>query len=1183
MPVSEAAGRHCRRARPCRTDCRRARPCRTERHCPRDGKSDGGFLMGARRDIGTILVIGSGPIVIGQACEFDYSGTQACRVLAEEGYRVVLANSNPATIMTDPSFADRTYVEPLDADVLAAICDRERPDALLPTLGGQTALNLAIALADRGVLDDLGIELIGANAEAIRTAEDRQRFKEAMASIGLDVPPSGIARSMGEATVLAARIGYPLIVRPSFILGGAGTGIAVDERSFQKLAAFALEQSPISEVLVERSIAGWKEYELEVMRDRADNAVVVCSIENLDPMGVHTGDSITVAPAQTLSDHEYQRMRDAAFACIRRIGVETGGSNIQFAVDPSNGDMVVIEMNPRVSRSSALASKATGFPIAKIAAKLAVGYTLDEVANDITRATPASFEPAIDYVVTKVPRWAFEKFPGTLGVLGTRMQSVGEVMAIGRTFPESLQKAMRSLETGHLGLGAEPAELSLRAVGDAELLDRCRVPTPDRPFELAEALRRGVAAEQLSAATGVDLWFVDQIRLVVDHRATLEELRSSVGGAPGAALGAMTRGDWRRSKRLGFSDAQIGYLFGAAEPAVRQARMEAGVLPTFKTVDTCAAEFAARTPYHYSTWEDEDEVVANGRSRVVIVGSGPNRIGQGIEFDYCCVHASFALSDAGYETVMVNCNPETVSTDYDTSDRLYFEPLTEEDVLAVLDAESAAGRLEGVILSLGGQTPLRLAGRLDADLVLGTPAESIDLAEDRDRWARLCSSLGVPQPEGGTATSVAEALDVAHRVGYPVLVRPSYVLGGRAMEIVYDDEGLAAAMEALAASGRGGLGSEGVLAARRPVLIDRFLEDAVEVDVDALRDRTGAFAVGGVLEHVEEAGVHSGDSACVLPPPTLGAATLALIEQHTARIAEALGVVGLLNVQYAVKGSVVYVLEANPRASRTVPFVAKATGVPLVKVAARLSVGHTLADLEKEGLYRRPPRPSCYCVKEAVMPFSRFPDSDSLLGPEMRSTGEVMGIGETFGLAFAKSQMAAGTPLPLAGTVLVSLADRDKAAGAEVAGRLSGLGFSIVATDGTADYLRHRGVPVDTVVAKVGDRRPGEVDAVGLISERKVQMVVNTPRGRAPRADGAHIRSAAAAHGIPCITTVPAARAAAAGIADWRTAGLSVLTLQELHAAADPAGAGGGMVDGLPAGDGGPMADGLPEGAGGTA
>ncbi len=1135
--------------------------------------------MGARTDLGTIMVIGSGPIVIGQACEFDYSGTQACRVLAEEGYRVVLANSNPATIMTDPSFADRTYVEPLDPDVLATICERERPDALLPTLGGQTALNLAISLSDRGVLDDLGIELIGANAEAIRTAEDRQLFKDAMASIGLEVPPSGVARSMDEARSLAGRIGYPLIIRPSFILGGAGTGIAVDDRSFEGLAAFALEQSPISEILVERSIAGWKEYELEVMRDRADNAVVVCSIENLDPMGVHTGDSITVAPAQTLSDHEYQAMRDAAFDCIRRIGVETGGSNIQFAVNPANGDMVVIEMNPRVSRSSALASKATGFPIAKIAAKLAVGYTLDEVSNDITGATPASFEPAIDYVVTKVPRWAFEKFPGTPDVLGTRMQSVGEVMAIGRTFPESLQKAMRSLETGHLGLGADPSELALRTMTDSDLLDRCRIPTPDRPFQLAEVLRRGVPAEQLSESTGVDLWFVDQIQRIVDERSRIEALRAPGGADPESALAAIAARDWKRSKQLGFSDAQIACLLDVPEASVRRARKEAGVLPTFKTVDTCAAEFAARTPYHYSTWEDEDEVVGDGRPRVVIVGSGPNRIGQGIEFDYCCVHASFALSDAGFETVMVNCNPETVSTDYDTSDRLYFEPLTEEDVLAVLDAESAAGRLEGVILSLGGQTPLRLAGRLAPDVVLGTPADSIDLAEDRDRWADLCARLGIPQPDGGTATSVAEAIAVARRVGYPALVRPSYVLGGRAMEIVYDDDGLARAIEALSAAGRGGLSAEGVLASHRPVLIDRFLEDAVEVDVDALRDRTGAFAIGGLLEHVEEAGVHSGDSACVLPPPTLSADAVGRIERHTAQIAEALGVVGLMNVQYAVKDDVVYALEANPRASRTVPFVAKATGVPLVKVAARLSVGHTLAELEAEGLYRKPPKPSWYCVKEAVLPFSRFPDSDSLLGPEMRSTGEVMGIGATFGLAFAKSQMAAGTPLPLEGTVLVSLADRDKAGGAEAAARLSGLGFAIAATEGTAAYLRERGVDVDTVVTKVGDRRPGEVDAVDLIAQRKVQMVVNTPRGRGPRADGAHIRSAAAAHRIPCLTTVPAARAAAAGIADWRSAGLSVLTLQELH----PEAAAGRGVDpggrhGRAAPDGGPRGAEAPRG-----
>jgi carbamoyl-phosphate synthase large subunit len=1082
--------------------------------------------MPRRTDIESILVIGSGPIVIGQACEFDYSGTQACRVLTAEGYRVILANSNPATIMTDPEFADRTYVEPLVPEVLERIVARERPDALLPTLGGQTALNLAMALHRRGVLEAYGVEMIGARPEAIETAENRERFKAAMCEIGLAVPASGFAYSVEEAVEVGRSVGFPVIVRPSYILGGGGTGIAGDVDALAEIAATGLAASPIGEILIERSIAGWKEYELEVMRDRADNCVVVCSIENLDPMGVHTGDSITVAPAQTLSDPEYQRMRDAAFACIRRIGVDTGGSNIQFAVDHRSGDMVVIEMNPRVSRSSALASKATGFPIAKIAARLAVGYTLDEIPNDITGSTPASFEPTIDYVVTKVPRWAFEKFPGVPDVLGTRMQSVGEAMAIGRTFPESLQKALRSLEHGRWGLNCDPGEAALDLLSDDELVRRAAIATPDRPFHLEAALRRGISVERLHEATQVDPWFLDQILRITEERARLAEV----------GFAGMTRADWRRAKRLGFSDAQLGWLWGVPEDAVRAARLAAGVRATFKTVDTCGAEFEARTPYHYATYEDEDEVRPGGRPRVVILGSGPNRIGQGIEFDYCCVHASLALREAGYETVMVNCNPETVSTDYDTSDRLYFEPVTYEDVMNVVEAE----RPVAVVVSLGGQTPLKLANRLPAELIAGTHPSAIDVAEDRERWNALCARLEIPQPAGGSATTLEEARAIVARIGYPALVRPSYVLGGRAMEIVYDDDGLARAMQEL--SQFGSLGRVGGLSAERPVLIDRFLEDAIEVDVDAIRDRTGEVLIGAVMEHVEEAGVHSGDSACVIPPPTLSDEVVRVIEGYTRAIADALDVRGLINVQYAVKGTQVFVIEANPRASRTVPFVAKATGVPLAKIAARVMLGATLAELRAEGLVR-PPARGHVAVKEAVLPFNRFPGVDSILGPEMRSTGEVMGIDATFGLAFAKSQIAAGNALPVGGVVFMSLADRDKPAGVAVARRFAALGFAIAATPGTAAALEAAGVPVAEVVSKLSDGTG--TTAVDLLASGKVNLVVNTPRGRGPRADGAYIRSAAARHGVSVITTAAAAMAAAGGIADWAAHELRVRPLQE--------------------------------------
>ncbi|MDE0162966.1 MAG: carbamoyl-phosphate synthase large subunit, partial [Acidimicrobiaceae bacterium] len=1105
--------------------------------------------MPRRDDIESILIIGSGPIVIGQACEFDYSGTQACRVLRAEGYRVILANSNPATIMTDPEVADATYVEPLDAAVLARIIERERPDALLPTLGGQTGLNLAMELVAGGVLEAGGVELIGADATAIATAEDRRLFKQAMVEIGLDVPRSGTARDLDAAREVMQRVGLPVIVRPAYILGGRGAGIAATAEEFERVAASGLEASPISEILIEESIVGWKEFELEVMRDRADNCVVVCSIENLDPMGVHTGDSITVAPAQTLSDPEYQQMRDAAFAVLRRVGVETGGSNVQFAVDPATGRQVVIEMNPRVSRSSALASKATGFPIAKIAARLAVGCTLDEIPNDITGVTPASFEPTLDYVVTKIPRWAFEKFRSAEGTLGTSMQSVGEAMAIGRTFCESLQKGLRSLEQGRLGLNADPAEAAVERLGDAELLAAAAVPTPERVFQLEALLRRGVSVEAVSAATGVDPWFLDQMARISEERLVIEATPPE----------AMTRAGWRRAKRLGFSDGQLAHLWGMAPADVRARREGAGVLPTFKTVDTCAAEFEATTPYHYSTYEDTDEIRPASRPRVVICGSGPNRIGQGVEFDYCCVHAGLALREAGYETVMVNCNPETVSTDYDANDRLYFEPLTAEDVANVIAAEDPVG----VIVSLGGQTPLALSGDLPADLVLGTSPASIDLAEDRERWNALCSRLGIPQPPGGTATSLGEARQVAARIGYPALVRPSYVLGGRAMAIVYDDQELAAAIDELADSGS--LGREGGPASQRPVLVDRFLEDATEVDVDAVRDCAGEVLIGAVMEHVEEAGVHSGDSACTIPPTTLGDDVVAVICDHTRRIAQELDVKGLLNVQFAVKrngdsplqmptrwsgpgASDVFVIEANPRASRTVPFVAKATGVPLAMVAARLMVGATLADLREEGMLPEGMLPEAadgsagvagyvaasgyVAVKEVVLPFDRFPEADAVLGPEMRSTGEVMALDATPGLAFVKAQLAAGTRLPSEGTVFMSMADRDKEAGLRAARILHALGYQLAATVGTAEFLRRGGVPVAVEAAKLGDRQGR--DAVDLIEAGQIQLVVNSPRGRGPRADGANIRSAAGAAGLPLVTTGAAALAAAHGLRDLR-------------------------------------------------
>jgi carbamoyl-phosphate synthase large subunit len=1085
--------------------------------------------MPKRTDIKSILIIGSGPIVIGQACEFDYSGTQACRVLKEEGYRVILANSNPATIMTDPDFAHRTYIEPLTVDVLAKIIEREKPDAVLPTLGGQTGLNLAMELFHAGLVGVPGTpELIGANAESIETAENREKFKQAMIEIGLSVPASGTAHNMEEAMEVVARIGLPIIIRPAYILGGRGTGMAATMEEFVKAAAHGLDASPVSEILIETSIAGWKEYELEVMRDRNDNCVIVCSIENFDPMGVHTGDSITVAPAQTLTDVEYQKMRDAAFACLRRVGVETGGSNVQFALNPENGHMVVIEMNPRVSRSSALASKATGFPIAKIAARLAVGYTLDEIPNDITKMTPASFEPSIDYVVTKIPRWAFEKLPGTSGILGTQMQSVGEAMAIGRTFPESFQKGLRSLETGRFGLNCDPAERQYDALDDAELLRLCNVPTPERPFHLGEALRRGMSIDTINAATKVDVWFLDQMSMIVEERAHLTDV----------GFANMTKREWKRAKRLGYSDPQLGYLFGVDELAVRKARLDLGVKATFKTVDTCAAEFDAKTPYHYSTYEDTDEVQPSDGKKVIILGSGPNRIGQGIEFDYCCVHASFALRDAGYETIMINCNPETVSTDYDTSSRLYFEPLTREDVLNVIEAENPIG----IVVSLGGQTPLKLAGLLPQHLIVGTSPESIDRAEDRELWNVLCNELNIPQPPGGTAVTVDEALAITDQIGFPVLVRPSYVLGGRGMRIVNDRDELVSAMNELI--GFGTLGKEGGLSAERPVLIDRFLEDATEVDVDALRDATGEVVIGGVMEHVEEAGVHSGDSACAIPPPTLQPWVIEVIEHYATSIAHALEVKGLINIQFAVRGNQVNVIEANPRASRTVPFVAKATGVPLAKIASRIMLGATLQELREEGLLK-PPVTGHTSVKEAVLPFNRFPEVDPALGPEMRSTGEVMGIDTTFGLAFAKSQAASYAPLPSQGSLFLSLKDRDKPAGIIVAKRFRERGLKIIATKGTAAYLARFGFDVDRTLSKLSDNEG--TSALDLIASGEITFIVNTPTGSGGRSDGSHIRTAAVVHRVSCVTTVEAGLAAAQGMAEAALTPLSVRSLQEFH------------------------------------
>ncbi|MBW3620806.1 MAG: carbamoyl-phosphate synthase large subunit [Actinobacteria bacterium] len=1082
--------------------------------------------MPRRPDLHSVLVLGSGPIIIGQASEFDYSGTQACKVLREEGLRVILVNSNPATIMTDPDTADATYIEPLTVASVRAVIEKERPEALLATLGGQTALNLAVELSEGGVLEEFGVEVLGADLEAIQTAEDRQAFKDAMTEIGLESPRSNYCRTRDEAFAAADEYGFPVVLRPSFTLGGKGGGIAYDGPQLETMIRQGLQDSPTHTVLVEESVIGWKEYELEVMRDHADNCVIICSIENLDAMGVHTGDSITVAPAMTLSDPEYQQMRDAAFAVLRRIGVETGGSNVQFAVDPATGRQVVIEMNPRVSRSSALASKATGFPIAKIAAKLAIGYTLDEIANDITRETKAAFEPSIDYVVTKIPRFTFEKFRGTDDTLTTRMKSVGEVMAIGRTFKESLNKGLRSLEDGTVGFGADPG----LDIDDEALEERLTRPTPKRLHAVDEALTRGWTVERVSSLTGFDPWFVDQMLQLVERR---KELRTCehLSAVPDELL--------LEAKRDGFSDAHIARILQTDEVAVRSRRARAAIRPVYKTVDTCAAEFEAYTPYHYSTYEHEDEIVPSDRQKVMVLGSGPNRIGQGVEFDYCCVHAVFSLQEAGYETIMVNCNPETVSTDYDTADRLYFEPLTLEDVLAICEREQPLG----VIVQMGGQTPLKLAQALqDAGVpILGTSPEAIDAAEDRGKFGALMRELGIAMPPGGVARSFGEAKDVAEQIGYPALVRPSYVLGGRAMEIVYDERMLEDYLEhAVAAS------------PDQPVLIDRFLEGAIEVDVDAVYDGQELF-VGGVLEHIEEAGVHSGDSACTLPPITLGRSQVRQIRDFTEGIARGLGVRGLINVQYALKDDVVYCIEANPRASRTVPFVSKTTGVALAKVATRVMVGDKLADLRAEGLLPARdivdgPRLQHIAVKEAVLPFDRFPGVDSLLGPEMRSTGEVMGIDRDFGYAFAKSQAGTGSMvLPTDGTVFVSVSNRDKRSIVFPVKRLVDLGFDIVATEGTADVLSRSGVPGVGVLGKVSE---GSRRILDMLGDGEISLVLNTPFGVGTRGDGYDIRQAAVTNGVPCITTLAGILAAIHGIESLRSGPLTVTSLQEYQAAA---------------------------------
>jgi carbamoyl-phosphate synthase large subunit len=1079
--------------------------------------------MPKRTDLKRILVIGSGPIVIGQACEFDYSGTQACKALRAEGLEVVLVNSNPATIMTDPETADRTYVEPLTVEAVEQIIIREKPDALLPTVGGQTALNLAVALAEAGVLEKYNVHLIGASIEAIKVAEDRLQFKEAMRSIGISVPESSVVNSMEAALEAAGRIGFPIIIRPSFTMGGVGGGIAYNIDEFKEIIARGLSLSPVHEVLVEESVIGWKEYELEVMRDGSDNFVVICSIENIDPMGVHTGDSITVAPALTLTDREYQRMRDAARRIIGRVGVETGGSNIQFAVNPDDGRMVAIEMNPRVSRSSALASKATGFPIAKIAAKLALGYRLDEIPNDITRLTPASFEPTIDYVVVKVPRWAFEKFPQADNTLTTQMKSVGEAMAIGRTFKEAFLKAFRSLELGSSGrlIGQTLLQSGDGGEDDATLRQAMAIPTERRMWAVFRALEKRWSVEDIHDITKIDRWFLTQFHDIVEMARSL------------VAVGGRDLSDdlLRELKRAGFSDVDIARLAGLDAESLRARRREAGLVAAYKRIDTCAAEFESFTPYLYGTFERECEADPTPRPKVVILGSGPNRIGQGIEFDYCCCHAAFALRDEKFETVMVNCNPETVSTDYDTVDRLYFEPLTFEDVMSIIERERSAGGSVACVVQYGGQTPLKLALPLQQAgvKILGTSPDSIDLAEDRERFAKLLHELGIPQAESDTATSVEGAREAASKIGFPLVVRPSYVLGGRAMAIVYDMAALDRYMRhAVTAS------------PEHPILIDKFLEDATEIDVDALADETGAVVIGGIMEHIEQAGIHSGDSSCVVPPFQLSASHIATIRDYARRIARALKVVGLMNAQFAIKGETVYVLEVNPRASRTVPYLSKATGVPLAKVAAKLMVGRTLAqegltsDLEVRGSF----------VKTPVFPFVRFPGVDTLLGPEMKSTGEVMGAAESFGSAFAKAQMAAGQHLPQSGTAFISVNNRDKAAVVPIARDLARLGFSLMATRGTAAYLRAHGVDA-SLVFKINEGRPHVGDE---LRNKRIALVINTPLGRESYFDDKAVRSVAMMQGVPSITTLTGAAAAVSAIEAIRSEGLTVKSLQEYHA-----------------------------------
>jgi carbamoyl-phosphate synthase large subunit len=1072
--------------------------------------------MPRRTDLHRILVIGSGPIIIGQAAEFDYSGTQATKALKEEGYEVILINSNPATIMTDPEFADRTYIEPVTPEFVELIIEKEKPDAILPTMGGQTALNVAMALSESGVLDRHGVELIGAKARAIALAEDRRQFGEAMARIGLAVAEGGIAESFDEAEAILERTGFPAIIRPSFTLGGTGGGIAYNREEFERIVRSGLDLSPTHQVLVERSVIGWKEFELEVMRDHADNVVIVCSIENIDPMGVHTGDSITVAPAMTLTDREYQEMRDAAVKIIREVGVEAGGCNIQFAVNPRDGEMLVIEMNPRVSRSSALASKATGFPIARIGAKLAVGYRLDEIANDITKTTPASFEPVLDYVVVKIPRFAFEKFPSASPYLTTQMKSVGEAMAIGRTFKEAFQKGLRALETGRIGWSTAARLQDDRLPDDTleALRGALRQPTPERIFQVKHALERGLSAAEVYDLTGIDPWFLNQMVELIEAEREYTALKK---------VGA---DDLRRMKRMGFSDRQLAALRDESESDVRKRRWANDVRPAYKMVDTCAGEFPSATPYLYGSYDDESEAPRSDRRSVVILGSGPNRIGQGVEFDYCCVRAVMALRQRGYETIMINSNPETVSTDFDTSDKLYFEPLTFEDVLEIVDREQPVG----VVVQLGGQTPLKLTHQLEAAgvTILGTSPESIDIAEDRRRFDKIARELELTQPANGTATSLDEALEAAERIGYPVLVRPSYVLGGRAMQIVYDAESL---REYFATAAR--------VSEDRPVLIDRFLEDAFECDVDAISDGTRV-VIGGIMQHIEDAGIHSGDSACVLPPYLIGESDMQTMREQTIALAKALGVVGLINVQYAIKDGVVYVLEVNPRASRTIPFVSKAIGVPLASLAARTMVGETLDDIG----FTEEIVPPYVSVKEAVFPFNKFAGTDPVLGPEMRSTGECMGISDSFGSAFAKSQLAASNGLPLDGAVLITVVDSDKPTVTPIARRFHEMGFEVWATSGTSAYLRARGIPTHRVF-KVHEGRPNCLD---MIVNRDIQLLINTPMGKHAQLDDYLLRQAAIVNRVSYTTTMSAANAASDAILSLKSRAPRVKSLQEWQA-----------------------------------